>query len=69
MKMDDSGYEKLLDFLFGTAAMASAKLLTDSYAMTMILRWIVSIAGGILLYMLSIKAEKKLFRSTQFTLL
>lgn len=33
----------------GSAGMASANLLTDSYAMTMILRWIVSIAGGILL--------------------
>src|SRR5665648_312468 len=33
----------------GSAGMASANLLTDSYAMTMVLRWIVSIAGGILL--------------------
>lgn len=33
----------------GSAAMASVQLLEDSYAMTMVLRWIVSIAGAMLL--------------------
>ncbi|EHQ90785.1 dimethyl sulfoxide reductase anchor subunit family protein [Desulfosporosinus youngiae] len=33
----------------GSAAMASAELLKDSYAMTLILKWVISILGGVLL--------------------
>ncbi|MHB8074094.1 dimethyl sulfoxide reductase anchor subunit family protein [Desulfosporosinus fructosivorans] len=42
----------------GSAAMASAELLKDSYSMTMIFRWIVSIAGGMLLLYAVFKGGK-----------